>query len=524
MRSAGLLVIWMLLPLAPALAQPTEEGFVPIFDGKSLEGWDGDPRFWSVQDGAITGLTTAQDPTKGNTFLIWKDGELDDFELRARFRIENHNSGIQFRSEHLGNYVVKGYQADIDATGNFLGACYSERTGRGLLAVRGKKVRYAADGTKSEEALPAVGSKLDPTQWSEYVMVARGSHIVQKIDGQVMCEVLDALPGARRSGILALQLHAGPPMKVQFKDIRLKRLALADQKKLVLVAGRPSHGFGAHEFNAGAILLKARLDENVPQLLTALYRSGWPKDPTAFDNADAICLYMDGGGSHPVIGHLEEIDRLMKKGVGLACVHYAVEVPKGPPGERFLEWIGGYFETFWSVNPHWRLAQTALADHPIARGVRPFEIDDEWYYHMRFRSSQEGVTSILSAVPPESTRTRGTGTARGGNEAVLARKGMSEVLAWACERPDGGRGFGFTGGHVHWNWVQDDFRKLVLNALTWVSKVDVPAAGVPSKTPTPEEMLANQDEPPPKGFDRVQLQAILDRVRGHNETPSRATP
>jgi hypothetical protein len=303
------------------------------------------------------------------------------------------------------------------------------------------------------------------------------------------------------SGVLALQLHAGSPMTVQFKNIRLKRTKLAavpgigDRKKLVMVAGKPSHPPAEHEFNAGCLLLKRCLDQDVPQLVTALYNMGWPLDPTAFDNADAVFMYADGGKEHPAIqrDHLAVLNALAKQGVGIACAHYAVEVPKEKGGPEFLNWIGGYFETYWSVNPHWTPDKAKLADHPIARGVKPYSIKDEWYYHMRFRDNMQGVVPILSALPPDSTRgAEGKSSPHGGNPDVQKRKGMVEILAWATERPDGGRGFGFTGAHFHRNWGHDDHRKLVLNALLWVAKVEVPQEGVKS-TVTEEELSQNLD-------------------------------
>jgi hypothetical protein len=127
----------------------------------------------------------------------------------------------------------------------------------------------------------------------------------------------------------------------------------------------------------------------------------------------------------------------------------------------------------------------------VTRGVKPFKVKDEWYYHMRFAKDMTNVTPILTAVPPDETR-RGKGNHHG------ARMGMHEHVAWVCDRPDGGRGFGFTGCHWHNNWANDDFRKIVLNALTWIAGADVPKNGVPSKTPTPQELEANQDYPKPK--------------------------
>jgi type 1 glutamine amidotransferase len=264
----------------------------------------------------------------------------------------------------------------------------------------------------------------------------------------------------------------------------------AAKKKIVLVAGTPSHGKGEHEFNAGVQLMQQAL-KNQPNVAVSIILNGWPKDPHAFDGADAILIYSDGGGGHPAVqdGHLKDLDALASKGVGIAMAHYAVEVPKENGGPEFLRWLGGYFETFWSVNPTWTADFTELPKHPITRGVKPFKIHDEWYYNMRF--AEKGVTPILVAVPPDSTR-QGRDDAHGGNEFVRNHKGRPEVMAWAYERPDGGRGFGFTGGHYHKNWGDENFRKLFLNALLWTAKAEVPANGVES-TVTPEDLAKNQD-------------------------------
>ena len=323
-------------------------------------------------------------------------------------------------------------------------------------------------------------------EWNEYEIIAKGNHLIHKINGKVTAEVIDDQSDKRAmTGILALQLHAGPPMKVQFKNIRLKRTRLADgSKKIVMVAGTPSHGRGDHEFNAGTMLLKHCLDK-LPNIVTAAYYNGWPADPTAFDNADSILLYMDGGSGHPVIqrNRLTEIDQLMKRGVGLCCAHYAVEVPKEKGGPDLIKWIGGYYETGFSINPHWDATFTKLPKHPITSGVHPFTINDEWYYNIRFPEGQSGIEPLLVATPPDVGRR---------TEAAKAHPGRSEVVAWAIERPDGGRGFGFTGGHRHTNWGNDDFRKLVLNALLWTAKVDVPVDGAISSV-TPEELTQNLD-------------------------------
>jgi type 1 glutamine amidotransferase len=509
LRRAAFALALVSVASVPAAAAPgADDGFQPLFNGRDLDGWDGDPRFWKVQDGAIIGQTTPENPTKGNTFIIWRQGELDDFELKLEYRIRGGNSGIQYRSyeneKEWGKWVAGGYQADIEAGDNFSGILYSERE-RGILAKRGERTVIGADGKPKPAG--EVGdsrqlqSHIKKEDWNEYHVSARGRQLAHRINGQLMSEATDEDPKRfRRSGILALQLHAGPPMTVEFRNLRLKRLKLEDRKKVVLVAGARSHGYGEHEHNAGSLLLKKCLDENLPSVLAIVYRSGWPKDPTAFDNADAVVLYMDGGGGHPVNKHLDEVDALMKKGVGLACIHYGVEVPKGASGDRFLEWIGGYFETHWSVNPHWTIQNVQLAkDHPITRGVKPFAIKDEWYFFMRFRPEMEGVTPILSAVAPPETMNRPDGP-HSGNPHVResVKRGDLQHVAWARQRPDGGRGVGFTGAHFHWNWGHDDFRKLVLNALAWVSGAEVPPEGVASRTPTREELEANLDKEKPK--------------------------
>lgn len=282
------------------------------------------------------------------------------------------------------------------------------------------------------------------------------------------------------------------------------------KKKIVLIAGRASHGYFSHTHYAGCVLLAKALNENVPGVEAIVVRDGWPKEPAILDDAAAVVLFSDGGGGNPILPHLEHVQRLMDKGVGLALLHYAVEAPKEKAGKQLLDWTGGYFEAFWSVNPTWTARFDKFPEHPITRGVKPFEILDEWYYHMRFRENMEGVTPILSAVPPDSTRERPDGP-HSGNPTVRSRKGMAEHLAWARQRPDGGRGFGFTGGHFHYNWANDSFRTVVLNAIIWVAGLDVPAGGVRSKTPTLEELEANQDYPPPKQFDRRHVEEILKK-------------
>lgn len=238
--------------------------------------------------------------------------------------------------------------------------------------------------------------------------------------------------------------------------------------RVVFLAGRDSHGAGEHEHRAGSELLAAALRERRPDIETVNVYGGWPADESVFDGADAVVMYCDGGRGHLINKHLDTVRQLLAENVGVAALHYCVEVPKGSDSATaMLKAIGGYFETWWSVNPHWEADYLEIPAHPITRAIAPFQLRDEWYFNMRFAA--EGVTPILSAVAPPSTMERSNG-AHSGNDAVrkLVADEVPQVTAWAFERPRGGRGFGYTGGHFHANWQNTQARNLVLNAIEWV--------------------------------------------------------
>jgi type 1 glutamine amidotransferase len=269
----------------------------------------------------------------------------------------------------------------------------------------------------------------------------------------------------------------------------------AADKKIVFIAGPPSHGPREHEHRAGCLLLKSCLDK-FPGVTSVVYSNGWPQNSTeAFADAASVVIYSDGGGGHPFlqVDHLQTMGDLMKKGVGFVAIHYAVEPTKEKGEKEFLDWMGGCFEVNWSVNPTWTADFRELPKHPITQGVNPFKIYDEWYFHMRFRDGMQGVTPILTAIAPESTMNRGDGSHEG-NPAVreAVKRSEPQHMAWAFERADGGRGFGFTGAHYHKNWANADFRKLVLNAIIWSAKIDVPATGVSSNV-APGDLDKNLD-------------------------------
>jgi len=269
----------------------------------------------------------------------------------------------------------------------------------------------------------------------------------------------------------------------------------AAPKKIVFISGSPSHGRMSHEHRAGNMILAQALNRsglNVKAELVPHY--GYPKDPSILKHAATVVIFCTGHRGHVLNKRLDEFDKLMNKGTGVVMIHWATEAEKGKPGEKFLEWMGGFCDLNWSVNPHWTPKFKDFPEHPICNGVKPFSVNDEWYYHMRFVEGMKGVTSILSDLPPASTLRRPDG-ARSGNPTVrkAVAAGKKQTVAWAYQRPGGGRGFGFTGAHNHVSWQHDDFRKVVLNAILWTAQVEVPNDGCPSPTPSKSVIQSNLD-------------------------------
>jgi type 1 glutamine amidotransferase len=257
----------------------------------------------------------------------------------------------------------------------------------------------------------------------------------------------------------------------------------AKVKKIVLVAGRKSHGKGEHEFFAGCALLMKMLQQT-SGVFPVMARDGWPKNPHTFEGAKSVVFFMDGGGGHPIIqkDHREVVQKLMDQGVGFVNLHYAVEYPKSQ-SDHVLQWLGGYYETGFSTNPHWKAEIKTLPEHPITRGVQPFALQDEWYFNIRFKPELEGVTPILKALPPFDKR---------GTAAAREHKDREEILAWAFNRTNGGRSFGFTGAHFHRNWGDENFRRLVVNAILWTAKLEVSKNGAKVEM-SPEDLNCNLD-------------------------------
>lgn len=218
--------VFLFALLAVQVVLPAEEGFQSMFNGRDLSGWEGKPGWWRVEDGAITSESTPEKPCLAAHYLMWRGDAPADFELRLEFRLVGGNSGIQFRSKELPEWDTSGYQADIEDGDQWTGCLFEHM--RGGVAMRGERVEIAGDGKRKVEALGdpvALLGKVKRGEWNTYRIVARGANIRLEINGVLMAEVMDRQEGvAARDGVIALQMHPGPPMKVQFRNLRIKDL------------------------------------------------------------------------------------------------------------------------------------------------------------------------------------------------------------------------------------------------------------------------------------------------------------
>ncbi len=239
--------------------------------------------------------------------------------------------------------------------------------------------------------------------------------------------------------------------------------------RIVFIAGKKSHGPGEHEYERGLRYLETKLKAlpNVPSLQTAFYTNGWPTESKDLEGASTVVLYCDGSdhnpADHPLLldDHLAHLSKLMEHGVGLVAIHYTVFVPTDKGGHEFLNWIGGYFDYEHGPGPNKWLSAIAnrdfeiepLAQHPVCAGVKPFSMKEEFYFQIRFPENRQGWTPLLGFAPDESN--------------------PAHVVAWCIERPNQGRGVGYTGGHYLKNFENPGESKFLINAILWTAHLPV---------------------------------------------------
>lgn len=298
--------------------------------------------------------------------------------------------------------------------------------------------------------------------------------------GNLLAVVVAMLAGLSNAGAVDPHDQSGVPLEVEPKDPALV--------KIVLVAGKPSHPPLMHEYFAGMALLSQMLKQT-PGAFPVMVRDGWPKNEKIFEGAKAVVFFSDGRNGHPIVQpeRMALLQKLMDQGAGFVNLHYSVDYPTKDE-EKILSWLGGYYDERISTNPHWTADFKSLPEHPITRGVKPFSMLDEWYYNLHFVPSMKNVTPILQAVPPDSSRK---------TEDAKKHPGRSEVLAWAYERVNKGRSFGFTGCHYHKNWGDENFRRTVVNGILWSAKMEIPKDGAKVAL-DPADLNKNLDKKMPK--------------------------
>lgn len=297
-------------------------------------------------------------------------------------------------------------------------------------------------------------------------------------------------------------------------------LCAAEAKRVLFLSGADSHNWGAHKHLAGSTLLCESINES-PQVEAELI-TAWP-DAAALAKADVLVIYADGWHAHPANGRLAELEAFMDSGKGLVAIHWATGIQAADPASKdqsadpqrvkWRELMGADFEAYYSISTFWEAKFDKASDHPIMRGVKPFSLYDECYFHLRECGHDHGeVQPLFPVVPAKELVEPGLTPYRGNDHArkTMAEGKEPQYVAWAFPRPKGGRAFGFTGGHFHWTWARDEVRKMVFNGILWSAGGEVPAEGLESKTPDARRMLAGLPDKNP-GWTEAALQHALDQ-------------
>jgi len=282
---------------------------------------------------------------------------------------------------------------------------------------------------------------------------------------------------------------------------------------VLFVAGPDTHGWGAHDHNPSTAVLSESLQDAMGK--SVQIKVAWSEWPTEADfaKADVCVIYSDGWSRSVLKGkeRMEQIEEFMNAGKGVLRIHWATGSDPAD-NERHRKLFGGNMESDYSVHSTIWNQKFSLAEHPITRGMKPFELVDECYFHMHWvDENKSGIVDILSAKPAQNFLSRSiTPKAR---ESL--QRNEPQTIAWAYERPQGGRAFSYTGGHFHWDWANDNARKMILNAIVWSGQREVPKQGLSSTRPTAErllELMAERGKKTNPDWTAEALQPLLDKL------------
>jgi len=265
-----------------------------------------------------------------------------------------------------------------------------------------------------------------------------------------------------------------------------------DPKNVLFIAGDTKHRHGFHEYKAGSILLANALNDSGLPVRAKVHWYGWPEDESIFEDIDACIIYADGGGEFGE--KYAFLDRKVKAGMGIMFMHYGVHPTKEVAEKYYHKWIGGYYDDAFSVNPSWVADIQAKEGHPVSRGVKELTAYDEFYWNLNFPTNCQHCYPLATATPTEKNMIR-YGSSKFWNKLAEEKLGTPQALLWCSDPEKGARGAGFVGGHYHRNWAIDNYRKLILNTIAWVARMDVPDGGVPSQKVTKAMLNKNLNRP-----------------------------
>jgi hypothetical protein len=277
-------------------------------------------------------------------------------------------------------------------------------------------------------------------------------------------------------------------------SIQAKHHLKDDIKNILFIAGDTKHRHGFHEYKAGSIILANALNESGLPVHAKVHWYGWPEDESIFKDVDACIIYADGGGNFG--DKYAFLDQKVKGGMGIMFMHFGVHPTKDVAEKYYHSWIGGFFDDDFSVNPSWVADITPKANHPVSRGIDSLTAYDEFYWNLNFPKSADckHCYPLATAIPTEKNMIR-YGSSKFWNKQAEEKLGTPQALLWCSDPEKGARGAGFVGGHYHRNWAIENYRKLILNTIAWVVRVNVPQNGVPSKEVTKAMLNQNLNRP-----------------------------